>query len=62
MSVSGRSIWTKPFGDMLFDVIFIDTPTSENLESLKSQIKNIADEIACLFMNHCSGCSRNADA
>lgn len=49
MSVSGRSVWTKPFGDMLFDVIFIETPTSDNLESLKSQIKNIADEIACFI-------------
>lgn len=46
MSVSGRSVWTKPFGEMLFDVVFIDTPTSDNLESLKSQIKDIADEIA----------------
>jgi len=49
MSVSGRSVWTKPFGEMLFDVVFIDTPTSDNLESLKSQIKNIADEIACFI-------------
>jgi adenosylmethionine-8-amino-7-oxononanoate aminotransferase len=49
MSVSGRSVWTKPFGEMLFDVIFIDTPTSDNLESLKSQIKNIANEIACFI-------------
>jgi len=49
MSVSGRSVWTKPFGEMLFDVIFIDTPTSDNLESLQSQIKNIAGEIACFI-------------
>ncbi|ANF52526.1 adenosylmethionine--8-amino-7-oxononanoate aminotransferase BioA [Chryseobacterium glaciei] len=49
MSVSGRSVWTKPFGEMLFEVIFIDTPTSENLESIKNQIKNCADEIACFI-------------
>lgn len=49
MSVSGRSVWTKPFGEMLFEVIFIDTPNSENLESIKSQIKNVADEIACFI-------------
>ncbi|SDR10598.1 adenosylmethionine-8-amino-7-oxononanoate aminotransferase [Chryseobacterium soldanellicola] len=49
MSVSGRSVWTKPFGEMLFEVIFIDTPTSENLESLKNQIENHADEIACFI-------------
>ncbi|MCE3074471.1 adenosylmethionine--8-amino-7-oxononanoate transaminase [Chryseobacterium gwangjuense] len=49
MSVSGRSVWTKPFGEMLFDVVFIDTPTSDNLENLKSQIKEIADEVACFI-------------
>ncbi|WP_426278239.1 adenosylmethionine--8-amino-7-oxononanoate transaminase [Chryseobacterium sp. S-02] len=49
MSVSGRSVWTKPFGEMLFDVIFIDTPTSDNLESLQFQIKNIAGEIVCFI-------------
>ncbi|KMQ68520.1 adenosylmethionine-8-amino-7-oxononanoate aminotransferase [Chryseobacterium sp. FH2] len=49
MSVSERSIWTKPFGKMLFEVIFIDIPNSENLESLQSQIKNISDEIACFI-------------
>jgi len=49
MSVSGRSVWTKPFGEMLFDVVFIDTPTADNLENLKSQIKEIADEVACFI-------------
>lgn len=49
MSVSGRSVWTKPFGEMLFEVIFIDPPTSENIEDLKSIIKNHAEEIACLI-------------
>lgn len=49
MSVSGRSVWTKPFGEMLFEVIFIDTPTSENLENLKKIIKNNADDIACFI-------------
>lgn len=49
MSVSARSVWTKPFGEMLFEVIFIDTPTSENLESLKNQIENFADEVACFI-------------
>ncbi|MCI3935796.1 adenosylmethionine--8-amino-7-oxononanoate transaminase [Chryseobacterium aahli] len=46
MSVSGRSVWTKPFGEMLFEVIFIDTPNSGNLENLKKQIRNHANEIA----------------
>lgn len=49
MSVSGRSVWTNPFGEMLFEVIFIDTPNPENLEDLKSQIKDHADELACFI-------------
>ncbi|NPA08850.1 MAG: adenosylmethionine--8-amino-7-oxononanoate transaminase [Chlorobi bacterium] len=49
MSVSGRSVWTKPFGEMLFEVIFIDPPTSENIEDLKFIIKNHAEEIACFI-------------
>lgn len=49
MSVSGRSAWTKPFGEMLFEVVFIDAPTSQNLDSLKAFIKNISDEIACFI-------------
>ena len=49
MSVSGRSVWTKPFGEMLFEVIFIDPPTSGNIEDLKAIIKNHAEEIACFI-------------
>ncbi|MGG5207643.1 adenosylmethionine--8-amino-7-oxononanoate transaminase [Chryseobacterium sp. MIQD13] len=49
MSVSGRSVWTKPFGSMLFEVVFIDTPNAENLESLKNQIKDLAEETACFI-------------
>ncbi|MEY8760209.1 adenosylmethionine--8-amino-7-oxononanoate transaminase [Chryseobacterium tongliaoense] len=49
MSVSGRSAWTKPFGDMLFEVVFIDTPTKENLEDLKEQIDQLGDEVACFI-------------
>lgn len=49
MSVSGRSVWTKPFGEMLFEVIFIDIPTSENIEDLKSQISMYQDEIVCFI-------------
>ncbi|WP_370898483.1 adenosylmethionine--8-amino-7-oxononanoate transaminase [Chryseobacterium gossypii] len=49
MSVSGRSAWTRPFGEMLFEVIFIDTPDRENLEDLKSQIRGIAEETVCFI-------------
>jgi adenosylmethionine-8-amino-7-oxononanoate aminotransferase len=49
MSVSGRSVWTKPFGEMLFEVIFIDTPTSKNIEDLKAQISAYQDEVVCFI-------------
>ncbi|NML57267.1 adenosylmethionine--8-amino-7-oxononanoate transaminase [Chryseobacterium cheonjiense] len=49
MSVSGRSVWTQPFSEMLFEVVFIDAPTTENLDSLKKFIKNISGEIACFI-------------
>ncbi len=49
MSVSARSIWTQPFNEMLFEVIFIDTPTFENLEDLKSEIKRHKNEIICFI-------------
>jgi len=49
MSVSGRSAWTAPFDTLLFEVIFIDTPTAANLESLKSTISSHADELACFI-------------
>lgn len=47
MSVSGRGIWTDPFGAMLFEVIFIDVPTEENLADTKRIIDEHADDIAC---------------
>ena len=47
MSVSGRSAWTRPFEQLLFDVVFIDPPTKENLPGLKSLISDIAAETAC---------------
>ncbi|MBK1896600.1 adenosylmethionine--8-amino-7-oxononanoate transaminase [Chryseobacterium paridis] len=49
MSVSGRSVWTQPFGEMLFEVIFIDTPNSENIDALKAEISQFADDIACFI-------------
>ncbi|MFN1219226.1 adenosylmethionine--8-amino-7-oxononanoate transaminase [Chryseobacterium kwangjuense] len=49
MSVSGRSVWTKPFGSMLFEVVFIDTPNAENLERLKIQLEDLAEETACFI-------------
>lgn len=49
MSVSGRSVWTKPFGEMMFEVIFIDAPNAENIESLKEIIKKHSEELACFI-------------
>lgn len=49
MSVSGRSAWTKPFEQLLFDVVFIDPPTSENLSELKALVSEISDETACFI-------------
>jgi len=49
MSVSGRSAWTNPFREMLFEVIFIDIPTAENLDNLRIFIENISDEVACFI-------------
>lgn len=49
MSVSGRSAWTAPFDNFLFEVIFIDTPTEENLPSLKRAVSAHADDLACFI-------------
>ncbi|WP_099366146.1 adenosylmethionine--8-amino-7-oxononanoate transaminase [Sphingobacterium sp. 1.A.4] len=49
MSVSERGHWTAPFSDKLFDVIFIDPPTSLNLEQTKELIREHAAETACLI-------------
>ena len=47
MSVSARSVFTKAFDEYLFDVQFIDTPTPENISSLKAQVKG--DDIAAFI-------------
>ncbi|MDR7130202.1 adenosylmethionine-8-amino-7-oxononanoate aminotransferase [Algoriphagus sp. 4150] len=49
MSVSGRGIWTAPFGGLLFEVLFIDTPTKENLGGLKDFIDEHAAELTCFI-------------
>lgn len=49
MSVSGRGAWTAPFNELLFDTLFIDTPSVGNLEEIKSIIENDAEEIACFI-------------
>lgn len=49
MSVSDRSVFTKAFHDKLFEVVFIDTPTIENIHTLKSVIAGQAAEIAAFI-------------
>ncbi len=49
MSVSGRSIFTDAFADQLIDVVFMDTPTHENISDLKTFVQTHAHEIACFI-------------
>jgi adenosylmethionine-8-amino-7-oxononanoate aminotransferase len=49
MSVSERSLFTAPFADYLFDVVFIDTPTSENLNDLLETVRHHGREIAAFI-------------
>ena len=50
MSVSERSVFTDAFPDYLFDVIFIDTPTRDNIGHLRSCYRGSRpSEIACFI-------------
>lgn len=49
MSISERGIYTFAFHDKLFEVIFIDTPNTNNISSLKEEIKKYKNEIACFI-------------
>ena len=49
MSVSDRSVFTLAFHDLLFDVIFIDTPTTENITSLNAIIDAHAAQTAAFI-------------
>ncbi len=49
MSVSDRSIFTLAFHDLLFEVVFIDTPTLENIHAIKEVIGQHANETAAFI-------------
>jgi adenosylmethionine-8-amino-7-oxononanoate aminotransferase len=49
MSVSDRGVFTLAFHDLLFEVIFIDTPTTENIGDIKAIIHENGHEIACFI-------------
>ena len=52
MSVSDRSVFTLAFHDLLFEVIFIDIPSEENIIINKRNIANMQMKLPHLFMNH----------
>lgn len=49
MSVSGRSIFTDAFSQLLFDVDFIELPNENNIAQLKSRINYLSNEVACFI-------------
>ena len=49
MSVSERSVFTASFRDYLFEVIFIEPPTRENILHTRSLLRERAGEIACMI-------------
>lgn len=49
MSVSGRGLFTNAFKDLLFEPIFIDTPSGSNLEKIKSVLQSHQGRIAAFI-------------
>jgi adenosylmethionine-8-amino-7-oxononanoate aminotransferase len=49
MSVSGRGLFTDAFKDLLFDVVFVETPHAGNIGKIKSVIDSCENEIAAFI-------------
>jgi adenosylmethionine-8-amino-7-oxononanoate aminotransferase len=49
MSVSSRGVFTNAFKNLLFDVVFIDTPHENNKEKIKSVIQSHQGQIAAFI-------------
>ncbi len=49
MSVSDRSVFTLAFHDLLFEVLFIDAPTAENIDATKALIHEQGSDIAAFI-------------
>ena len=49
MSVSERSVFTLAYQDYLFEVVFLDTPTPENIETLRAQVREHAPQAAAFI-------------
>lgn len=50
MSVSGRSVFTRVFDDLLFDVHFIDVPTADNISPIINTIATLQPEDIAAFV------------
>jgi len=50
MSVSGRSVFTRVFDDLLFDVHFLDVPTAENISQIITTITALQPEDIAAFV------------
>ncbi len=49
MSMSARSVFTRAFQDLFFEVLFIDTPTEENIEAIFATIEEHGHSIAAFI-------------
>ena len=49
MSVSDRSVFTLAFHDLLFEVIFVDVPSEENIAAIKNIIDQYEDDIGAFI-------------
>jgi adenosylmethionine-8-amino-7-oxononanoate aminotransferase len=49
MSISSRGLFTNAFRELLFDVVFIETPDAENLDRIKSVIESHKEQIAAFI-------------
>jgi adenosylmethionine---8-amino-7-oxononanoate aminotransferase len=49
MSVSDRGVFTNAFNNFLFDVVFIPTPTNENIADIKIKIGTVATNACCFI-------------
>ena len=49
MSVSDRSVFTLAFHELLFDVVFLDMPTQENISELKTTMQQHAEQTAAFI-------------
>lgn len=50
MSVSGRSVFTRVFDDLLFDVHFLEVPTAENISQIINDITALQPEDIAAFV------------